>query len=312
MESAQVAEIAGTMGMKNPSESEKIEQIYHILDNQAIHTAKAEASALSGKKERKPRQKRTTPKDSRPEASASEPDTQSSASSTAEGGVGGDSVAAEQTEPKKRGRKPGQKNNGNAKNALTDSTETGAATSRKHTPANTGNDFPSEPTLPLEFKDMSPAELLATLSKRRGASRKLLKLPKQPPAPLLKPRILNHPQLLLTPPPNQPTPLRATGTPPHLNPPWKCCRLSPTSAHRLSLSQTASSHRVPRATAATLSANLSRSARNVPSSNLSSLKAIPNATPDSTPSSPTLKGRHSSPALNAKSKRLPPQKQQDR
>ncbi len=175
MEPAQVAEIAGTMGMKNPSESEKIEQIYHILDNQAIHTAKAEASALSGKKERKPRQKRTTPKDSRPEASASEPDTQSSASSTAEGGVGGDSVAAEQTEPKKRGRKPGQKNNVNAKNTLTDSTETGAATSRKHTPANTGNDFPSEPTLPLEFKDMSPAELLATLSKRRGRKSKALK-----------------------------------------------------------------------------------------------------------------------------------------
>lgn len=43
MEPAQVAEIAGTMGMKNPSENEKIEQIYHILDNQAIHTAKAEA-----------------------------------------------------------------------------------------------------------------------------------------------------------------------------------------------------------------------------------------------------------------------------
>lgn len=175
MEPAQVAEIAGTMGMKNPSESEKIEQIYHILDNQAIHTAKAEASALSGKKERKPRQKRTTPQDSRPEASASEPDTQSSASSTAEGGVGGDSVAAEQTEPKKRGRKPGQKNNVNTKNTLTDSTETGAATSRKHTPANTGNDFPSEPTLPLEFKDMSPAELLATLSKRRGRKSKALK-----------------------------------------------------------------------------------------------------------------------------------------
>ena len=170
MDPAQVAEIAGTMGMKNPTESELIEQIYHILDNQAIYTAKAEVSALSGKKERKPRQKRT-PKDSRQGGNANEGTPDTGAAET----EGTPDAAPDQSAPKKRGRKPGPKNNSNTKGPMANAGDQAEPTQKAMPQDNQkqGNNLTSP--LPREFKDMSPAALLATLSKRRGRKSKALK-----------------------------------------------------------------------------------------------------------------------------------------
>ncbi len=170
MDPAQVTEIAGTMGMKNPNESELIEQIYHILDNQAIYTAKAEVSALSGKKERKPRQKRT-PKDSRQGGNANEGTPDTGAAET----EGTADAAPDQSAPKKRGRKPGPKNNSNTKGPMANAGDQADPTPKAMPQDNQKQENNLTSTLPLEFKDMSPAELLATLSKRRGRKSKALK-----------------------------------------------------------------------------------------------------------------------------------------
>ena len=60
MEPAKVYEIAESMGMKNASSVENFENVcYYIIDNMAVETAKAEASALgANKKDRRSRQKR--------------------------------------------------------------------------------------------------------------------------------------------------------------------------------------------------------------------------------------------------------------
>ncbi|MDE5653221.1 MAG: hypothetical protein K2I48_07130, partial [Muribaculaceae bacterium] len=105
MEPEKVDELASSMGMKNTASAEALEKIYYILDNQAIDTAKAEASkeanrAKADKKERKPRQKR---------AAKSQNDAADSNAATftaAEPNAAASPAASADAAPKRRGRKP--------------------------------------------------------------------------------------------------------------------------------------------------------------------------------------------------------------
>ena len=118
MEPAKVVEIAGSMGMKNASEDNLQESIYHILDNQAIDTAKAEVSkgaerGRGDKKDRKPRQKRNA-KNEKKDENLSVNSTENTESEAIES-----SEDNQQSAPKRRGRqtKPekGLKNSGAGK-----------------------------------------------------------------------------------------------------------------------------------------------------------------------------------------------------
>ena len=102
MDPEAVHAIAESMGMKTTADTTLQDKVYHILDNQAVVTAKAEVSALNvNKKERKPRQKRNSKEQSSAVATPST-DADTPAENTAE------AATAEQA-PKKRGRKPGTK-----------------------------------------------------------------------------------------------------------------------------------------------------------------------------------------------------------
>ncbi len=164
MDADQVTAIAESMGMKNPSAAEKEERIYYILDNQAIDTAKAEASAMNGKKERKPRQKRG-PKDQKSKDSAETSTESISAATPADEG-------ANNPAPKKRGRKPAPKQNPQSADAES------APAAAEENPAPMEAE-PKQPSLPLEFKDMSPSEVLDAISRRRGRKSKAMKAAEQ-------------------------------------------------------------------------------------------------------------------------------------
>lgn len=104
MDPAQVSQIAESMGMKKTSGSTTEDIIYYILDNQAIDTAKAEASKESSrgvreKKERKPRQRRTPQSETSTDAQTSADTDEAPAAAEA------NSDAAEAATPKRRGRK---------------------------------------------------------------------------------------------------------------------------------------------------------------------------------------------------------------
>ena len=153
MDPAKVAEIAESMGMKKSSSDSTEETIYYILDNQAIHSAKAEVSALGkdGRKERKPRQKRSQKEQPKAEDNAN--------ASTAEA----PEQAAPEQAPKRRGRKPGS-----GKQAANNQKEASDAAQSTPDAATGQNDSMTLPMLPLEFQDMSPEEALAAMPKRRG------------------------------------------------------------------------------------------------------------------------------------------------
>ena len=146
MEPAKVNEIAASMGMKNISSSETEEQIYYILDNQAIDTAKAEAAKeprnKSEKKERKPRQKRQ--QKAQADSSSEIPD--------------GATERNSEEQPKRRGRKPKTQKENDAKE----------------------NPVAAQLTLPLDLPagvspEMTPEEILASMPKRRGRKSKAQK-----------------------------------------------------------------------------------------------------------------------------------------
>ena len=180
MEPAKVVEIAGNMGMKNASEENLQETIYHILDNQAIDTAKAEASKEAArprpdKKERKPRQKRNQKQEKNPAGSdnAQQPES-TNADSSANTTVVADSGAAadaNQSAPKRRGRKPKAlkeaENRGENNNAPQNNT------SAPTTPV--ANEASNSEKRDPDFSKMTPEEVLATLRKRRGRKSRALK-----------------------------------------------------------------------------------------------------------------------------------------
>ena len=162
MEPEKVDELASSMGMKNTASAEALEKIYYILDNQAIDTAKAEASkeanrAKADKKERKPRQKRAA------KSQNDAADSNAAAFTPADPNAAASPAASAEAAPKRRGRKPKA-----AKEIQ-----------------------PATPALPLDFNDrahkaektkpaekadpyagMTPEEVLAFLRKRRGRKSK--------------------------------------------------------------------------------------------------------------------------------------------
>ena len=149
MEPAKVYEIAESMGTKNASSVENFENVcYYIIDNMAVETAKAEASALgANKKDRRSRQKRDA-KNSSPDSAESGEQQQS----------GRADKGADKPVSKKRGRKPGQRKENEPDDAIAANTPA----DQTYTPVQMA------PELPLEFKDMSPEEVIASFSKRRG------------------------------------------------------------------------------------------------------------------------------------------------
>lgn len=172
MEPAKVVEVARSMGMKNASEENLQDTIYHILDNQAIDSAKASMTKEANntrneKRERKPRQKRGSTPDNNNINGASSNDPDSNITEIA---------ATDDNQPKRRGR-----NN--------NTTETGKNSSEK-------SSSPSKPvqveqlTLPLDlpalnevagkkgmpdFSKMTPEEVVANIRKRRGRKSQALK-----------------------------------------------------------------------------------------------------------------------------------------
>lgn len=156
MDPAKVTEIAESMGMKIASDTQLEVIEYYILDNQAIDTAKAEVTAMNNaKKERKSRQKKNGKENSEsPDAEASQ---------------NTETPAPDESAPKRRGRKPGAKKATEEAEIKAENQKKQKKTrkSSKSSDSNQGNSS-EMPALPLDFNGLHPAEVLASLPKRRG------------------------------------------------------------------------------------------------------------------------------------------------